>query len=74
MGIKPKVKATGPSKEELARQAEADRLAKQREDTANAQLSSTQAASVKSRTGRRLLLAPGREDQISKLSGSAQGF
>lgn len=74
MGLKPKATVSGPSQEELARQAAADAKAKAAEDSANAKLSSTQAASVKSRTGRRLLFAPGREDQVSSLSGSTQSY
>lgn len=74
MGLKPKAKATGPSKQDIARQDEADRKATEAENNANEKLSSTQAAAVKSRTGRRLLLAPGREDEIGKLSGSSGGF
>lgn len=53
--------------EERAATAEAE--AKKREQTANEQLSSTARASYGRRTGRRLLIAPGREEDISKLGG-----
>lgn len=52
-----------------ARAAEAEKKAKSAEEKANTQLSSTARASYGRRTGRRLLIAPGREDEISKLGG-----
>lgn len=53
--------------EARASQAEAD--AAKREQTANEQLSATARASYGRRTGRRMLISAGREDEISKLGG-----
>lgn len=60
--------------EEAARKAEAraakqEAKAKEQEKKANTQLQSTARASYGRRTGRRLLIAEGREDQIGKLGG-----
>lgn len=52
-----------------ARAAAAEKTAAEAEEKANTQLSSTARASYGRRTGRRLLLAPGREDEVSKLGG-----
>ncbi len=52
-----------------ARAADAEKKANAAEEKANTQLSSTARASYGRRTGRRLLIAPGREDEISKLGG-----
>ena len=67
-GKKPDTSAS----EEAARKAEsraadAEKKAASAEEKANTQLSSTARASYGRRTGRRLLLAPGREDEISTL-------
>lgn len=64
---KPKVK--GPSDEQLAAQKKADQNAKNAEERANRELSSATRASTNRRTGRRLLLAPGRENEIAQLGG-----
>lgn len=56
-----------PSKEQLAAQADAERRAKEAEEKANKQVSQTARASYGRRTGRRILIAPGREDASSKL-------
>jgi len=63
----------GPSEEDLKRQADAEASAKMAEERANEKISSSTRASVGRRTGRRLLLAPGREDQISSLGGGSSG-
>jgi hypothetical protein len=62
----------GPSQADLDRQAEAERKAKEAEDAANEKVSASSRASYNSRTGRRLLLAPGREDKNATL-GSNNG-
>lgn len=56
-----------------ARAAEQEKKAADQEEKANRQLSSTARASYGRRTGRRLLIAPGREDQIGTLGGSQSG-
>lgn len=65
MGAKPKVQ--GPTQAQLDAQAEADRRAKEKETTANKELSSASRFAKNRRTGRRLLLAPGRESEIAQL-------
>lgn len=70
MGSKPK--SQGPTKEQLAAQAEADKRSKEREESANRQMSSASRFAKNRRTGRRLLLAPGRENEIAQL-GDGQG-
>lgn len=68
-------KPVGPSADQLAAQAEAEKRSKEAEDSANSKLSSAKKAAIGSRTGRRLLIAPGREDDMSKLGSSSQsGF
>lgn len=67
-------KPQGPSAEQIEAQRKAEERAKAAEDSANEKLSSAKRASVGSRTGRRLLIAPGREDEISKLGGAGGGF
>ena len=71
LGSKPKI--SGPSEADLKRQKEAEARANAQEEKANMQLSSTARASYGRRTGRRLLIAPGREDQVGALSGSGGG-
>lgn len=71
-GKKPKVdnsaqEAAARAAEARAAQAEKDAAAA--EERANTQLNSTARASYGRRTGRRLLLAPGREDQVATLGG-----
>jgi len=68
---KPKVR--GPSKAQLKAQKDAEDRAKSSEDRANKQLSEQARFATKRRTGRRLLLAPGREDEIASLGSSASG-
>lgn len=65
-----KPKPTGPSEEELAAQKKSAARADASEERANKQLSSAARFATKRRTGRRLLLAPGREDEIATLGGS----
>lgn len=62
-------KATGPTAEQLAAQAESERRAKETEEAANKELSSSARFATNRRTGRRLLLAPGRENEIAQLGG-----
>lgn len=58
--------AAAAKAEERAVKAEAD--AKQAESEANRKTAASTRASLGRRTGRRLLIAPGREDQIGKLN------
>ena len=51
-------------------QADQAKRAKDNEESANRELSSSARFATKRRTGRRLLLAPGREDDIASLGGS----
>lgn len=71
MGAKaPKVQeAQGPSQESLDAQAEAERAAKDRATNANKEVQSQSQAAYGRRTGRRLLLAPGREGQLASTLG-----
>lgn len=64
---------TGPSKADLAAQAEAERLAKEKEANANKEIQSQSQAAYGRRTGRRLLLAPGREGQLASTLGGGSG-
>jgi hypothetical protein len=64
-------KATGPTAEQLAAQKESERRAKEAETNANKELSSSARFATNRRTGRRLLLAPGREDEIAQLGGGS---
>lgn len=64
-----KPKATGPTDEQLAAQKASERRADQAEERANKELSSASRFAVNRRTGRRLLLAPGREDEVANLGG-----
>lgn len=62
------------AQDEAARKAEeraaaAEKKANAQEEKANAQLQSTARSAYGRRTGRRLLLAEGREDEVSKLGG-----
>lgn len=66
-------KASGPSAEQLQAQKDADSRVKQTEERTNKELSSASRFAVKRRTGRRLLLAPGREDELASLSGDQTG-
>lgn len=50
-----------------ARAAAQEAKAKEAEDKANTRISQTARASYGRRTGRRLLIAPGREDEIGTL-------
>lgn len=63
-----KPKAPDTSKQDAAQEEAAER-AKQNEERANKELSSASRFATKRRTGRRLLLAPGREDEIANLGG-----
>lgn len=62
-------KPTGPSKDDLARQAEAERVSKERDTAAGREVQSQSRAAYGRRTGRRLLLAPGREDVKAETLG-----
>lgn len=62
-------KPKGPSEEQLKAQRESERRAKEGEERANKELSSSARFATNRRTGRRLLLAPGREDEIAQLGG-----
>lgn len=62
---------SGPSQAQLDAQAKADRAAAQKEERANKELSSAARFAKGRRTGRRLLLAPGREDQAASLGGGS---
>lgn len=66
-------KPTGPSQDQLAKQAEAERAAKDREIAANKEVQSQSAAATGRRTGRRMLLAPGREGGMSGTLGGGSG-
>lgn len=66
MFSKPKVQ--GPSQAQLDAQAAAEKRAADAEQKANEQLSSTARAGYGRRTGRRILLAPNRENQLSQQS------
>lgn len=60
-------KPSGPTAEQLKAQADAEKRASEAEQRTNEALSSTARASYGRRTGRRLLLAPGREDSQATL-------
>lgn len=62
-------KPTGPSKAQKEAQAASAAGVKAREEGAQKQLSAASRAVTKRRTGRRLLLAPGREDELAQLGG-----
>lgn len=66
-------KPTGPSADDLARQAEAERRAKDRETAANSEVQSQSRAAYGRRTGRRTLLAPGREAGMASTLGGGSG-
>lgn len=66
---KPKPKVQGPTEDQKRAQAAAEKRAADQEERANKELSSATRATRNRRTGRRLLLAPGREDEISRLGG-----
>lgn len=53
-------------------QAKAEKRAKTEEERTNRELSSAARFTKNRRTGRRLLLAPGREDEIATLGGGGQ--
>lgn len=59
-------KPAGPTEEQLKQQKDAEDRAKAAEERANMQLSSTARASYGRRTGRRILMAAGREDAMAK--------
>lgn len=59
----------GPSQEQLDAQRKSEERAKANEERTNRELSSAARFSTKRRTGRRLLLAPGREDELAQLGG-----
>jgi hypothetical protein len=63
-----KPKSPDTSKQD-ALQADQMAKAKQNEQRSNEQLSSAARFATKRRTGRRLLLAPGREDELANLGG-----
>lgn len=65
---KPK-KPSGPTEEQLQAQRDADKRARDAEEKSNRELSSATRATKNRRTGRRLLLAPGRENEIAQLGG-----
>lgn len=65
-------KPSGPTQEQLDAQNKSEERAQANEDRTNKELSSAARFSKKRRTGRRLLLAPGREDEIAQL-GSGSG-
>lgn len=69
--FKPSGEDTGPTDEQLVAQKESDKRAKTNEEKANKELSSAARFAKGRRTGRRLLLAPGREDEIATLGGSS---
>lgn len=71
MQKKPTIK--GPSQEELDRQKAAEERANAQETRANEQISSTARASYGRRTGRRILIAPGRENAIGTIGGGSSG-
>ena len=71
MGFFSAPKVQGPSQAQLDAQAKSEESAKLAEERANKQLSSASRFAVNRRTGRRLLLAPGREDEISQLKGNS---
>jgi hypothetical protein len=60
---------TGPSADDLARQAEAERVSKDKDTAAGKEVQSQSRAAYGRRTGRRVLLAPGREDEMAKTLG-----
>lgn len=60
---------TGPSANDLAKQADAERAAKDQSTAANQEIQSQSSAAYGRRTGRRLLLAPGREGQLATTLG-----
>ncbi len=64
-------KPQGPSPEQLKAQRESAAAAKRGEERTNKQLSSAARFAKGRRTGRRLLLAPGREDEIAQLGGGS---
>lgn len=66
-----KPKPQGPSDEQLAAQRANEKRAKDQETRANKELSSAARFTKNRRTGRRLLLAPGRENEIASLGGGA---
>jgi len=68
--FKPKTPDTSAQDEALA---ESERRAEQNEERANKELSSAARFAKSRRTGRRLLLAPGREDQLGQLGGGGSG-
>jgi len=59
-------KAPKPDPELVKAQREADAAAKRREERSQRELSAAQRAARGRSSGRRLLLAPGREDEMSK--------
>ncbi len=65
---KPKTPDTTAQDEALA---ESERRADLEEERTNKELSSSARFATNRRTGRRLLLAPGREDEIATLGGSS---
>lgn len=66
-------KPTGPSADQLAKQAEAERAAKDQAKAANEEIQSQSASAYGRRTGRRMLLAPGREGGMSGTLGGGSG-
>jgi len=64
-------KPQGPTDAQLRAQKKADKAAERGEERTNKQLSSAARLAKGRRTGRRLLLAPGREDEIAQLGGGS---
>lgn len=70
MGSKKPPPVQGPTKEDIEAQSEAERASKDQSTAANQEIQSQSRAAYGRRTGRRLLLAPGREDvRASTLGG-----
>lgn len=70
MGNKaPQPADTGPSEEDLARQSDAERTAKEKDTAAGKEVQSQSRAAYGRRTGRRVLLAPGRENELASTLG-----
>jgi len=73
MGGKKPPPVQGPSEADKARQADAEKRAKDRETAANQEIQSQSKAAYGRRTGRRTLLAPGREGGVASTLGGGSG-
>lgn len=69
MGGKAPQPETGPTQDQIDAQTAAEKAAKDRETAANQEVQSQSQAALGRRTGRRLLLAPGREGQLASTLG-----